>query len=135
MSRLFHPREFEPLKLEVRNQFDWAVDDGEHHPEGVAFMVGDRIIGGHARNRVRVTAIADALTYLHENFAVAALGAGQHPDRMVVMTRARENGQEPRDPSPSLLRDIRAHLKPDKEARITVLVLSDSGTAAKTLEI
>lgn len=128
MTHLYIPREYEPLKLELINQFNWSREDGEHRPEAIAFLTGSRIVGGHARNLAGKTAVMDALFYLHDHFAIAALTPAMRPDRMLVMTMQRENG-EPCQPSSSLLRDARLYLKQSPDTPLRAIVLGEKGGA------
>lgn len=127
MTRPGKSAELEKLIIEARDQFSWAKDENEHHPEGLAFLFEQKVMGGRARNVVRQTAVADALHHLPEIFATAALKPHQRPDCLVVVTEMCRESENPRQPSPSLLRDARKYLKKSPDHPLRVIVVGDKG--------
>lgn len=124
MSALFNSKEFEILSLEVNEQFAWAADEGELNPESVAFITRGKLVSGHTRSRrgkdcPTVTAITAAQHYFEDQFNGAA-GDLTLPRAVLVKTKIREDGVTPRQPSPALLRDLRA-LADGKQVELVVL--------------
>ena len=122
MTRPFRPDEFETLALEARGQFDWAREDGDQSPEGIAFIVDGRIIGGHTRTGIQ-SAAANAIDYLVEAFGGAANNHPPIPSRVLMVTApdAAGNPTMPSLTSQTDLRDIAGH-----PVLVTVMALEGS---------
>lgn len=105
MTRPFEPQVFEMLALEARSQFQWASEDGDVSPEGIAFMVDGLIIGGHSRTGIQ-SAAAHAIDYLVESFGGAVNNHPPIPSRVLMVTKPSPDGA-PSMPSEACQKDLR----------------------------
>lgn len=105
MARDYTSQQFEFLKMEVRDQFNWAREDGEAQPEGLAFIAMERTFSGHTRAGIK-TAIVDAFHLLRESFTNAENWNPRLPAQIMMMTATDETG-EPLPPSQELQDDLK----------------------------
>jgi hypothetical protein len=129
MTRPFTSDEFEHLALEARGQFDWAREDGDASPEGLAFIVDGRIIGGHSRSGFQ-TAAAHAIDYLVEAFGGAANNHPPIPSRVIMVTAPDKDGA-PTIPSEACQRELRAIAGHP----VLITVLGDPGSKAQEFRL
>ena len=122
MTKPFSPEDFELLAIEARSQFEWARDEGDSRPEGIAFMVDQRVIGGHNRSGID-TAIVNALSYLNEAFNGVA--HNPIPTRILMVTG---EGESPCEAFVSDLQTAARH-------PVLLTVMGPQGTKARELLI
>lgn len=139
MTKLAAEQNLELLRMEAVSQHEWAKEEQDPNPEGLAFMSGTRVISGRSRPVVYKSALTDAFDHLHEAFGSAAckkISEGDTNFKMVLVTRNRWEEQGPCKPSSRLIADLTKTFKLQTGKRvIQLLILPYEGEGSLSVEI